>query len=138
LAVSGFSSVNASVSSNLPVRSLVASDRFSVVTSVPISFSGSDPIISSTQSFSLVDSNLSDNRFLPAASRTSLPLVIAPSCAAVSSFSLADPPSADMALEISVIEESRAPDVACSSLLDVTAKPHSQGRFLGELTFGLQ
>jgi hypothetical protein len=42
-----------------------------------------------------------------------------------------------MALEISVIEESRAPDVACSSLLDVTAKPHSQGRFLGELTFGL-
>jgi hypothetical protein len=41
----------------------VASDRFSVVTSVPISFSGSDPIISSTPSSSLVDSNLSDNRF---------------------------------------------------------------------------
>ncbi len=59
----GFSSVNAPVFSNSPVRSLVASDRFSVVTSVPISFSGSDPIISSTPSSSLVDSNLSDNRF---------------------------------------------------------------------------
>ena len=47
--------MNASVSSNLPGRSLVASDRFSVVASVPI--------ISSTPSSSLVDSNLSDNRF---------------------------------------------------------------------------
>ena len=46
--------VNASVSENLPARSLVASDRFSVATS------GSDQIISSSPTFPLVDSDLSE------------------------------------------------------------------------------
>jgi hypothetical protein len=102
--------VNASVSENLPARSLVASDRFSVATS------GSDQIISSSPTFPLVDSDLSEIFF-----RTSLRLVIASPCADVSFSSLADSSSTAMVLDTSVIQESRAPDAACSSLLDVTA-----------------
>jgi hypothetical protein len=78
------------VSPNLSARSLVASDRFSGGTTVPIS--------------------LSD--------RVSLPLIHAPLNAAVSSSSLVTSSSTDMALAISVIEESRASDTVVSSLLD--------------------
>ena len=53
--------------------------------------------------------------------RTSLPLVIASPCADVSFSSLADSSSTDMALDTSVIKESRTPDAACPSLLDVSA-----------------
>jgi hypothetical protein len=115
LADSDSSLVNASVSENLPARSLVASDRFSVATS------GSDQIISSSPTFPLVDSDLSENLFRSAAFRTSLPLVIASPCADVSFSSLADSSSTAMVLDTSVIKESRAPDAACSSLLDVSA-----------------
>jgi hypothetical protein len=94
---------------------LLASDRFSVVTS------GSDQIISPSPTFPLVDSDLSENHFRSADFRTSLSLVIAPPCADVSFSSLADSSSTVLALETSVIKESRAPAAACSSLLDVSA-----------------
>ena len=93
----------------------MVSDRFSVATF------GSDQIISSSPTFPLVDSDLPENLFRSAAFRTSLPLVIASPCADVSFSSLADSSSTAMALDTSVIKESRTPDAACPSLLDVSA-----------------
>ena len=114
LADSDSSLVNASVSENLSARSLVVSDQF-------VATSGSDQIISSSPTFPLVDSDLSENLFRSVAFRTSLTLVIASPCADVSFSSLADSSSTAMVLDTSVIKESRAPDAACSSLLDVSA-----------------
>jgi hypothetical protein len=61
LALSAPSSVTTSVSSHLPASPLVDSTRFPVEASVPIFSSVSDPIISSSLTFPLVDSHLSDD-----------------------------------------------------------------------------
>jgi hypothetical protein len=106
------SSVNASVSTLFLPRSLVASDRSSVLAPVPVFLQF--PLFHCGFLFSAPS-------FLSDASRTSFPLVIAPSCAtSSSSLALSSPP--DSVLAVSVIEESLVSDVPLSPPLEVPSR----------------
>ena len=103
------SSVNASVSTLFLSRSLVASDRSSVLAPVPVFLQF--PL---SHWWILVFLLL---RFF----RISFPLVIAPSCAtSSSSLALSSPP--DSALAVSVVEESLVSDVPLSTPLEVPSR----------------
>ena len=92
------------VSAGFPDISLVNSDGFSVSAPRP----GLVANNSTVPALSLVDSSLSPVLCLPDSSRASLPVVLAPSCVAACSSSVAIPSRSDLALATSVIEESLA------------------------------